>query len=171
MIGVAAIPLLFALIASVFTLHAHQAISHTAPVIWCSVHDGSTPGKPEDIPFALVDFPAMVGVTVSSLPGIYLSQEYWPAAGIWSGVVIVVGFVSSLVWRRNLARALRPTAWAALITAGTFSALPVLSIAPVACMAAVTWVAYWAIAWAPIYSIAFFPQMGFFAAIAGFSQR
>ncbi|KAJ7671990.1 hypothetical protein B0H17DRAFT_1208787 [Mycena rosella] len=112
MIGAVAIPLLFALIA--------------------------TPGKPEDIPFTLVDFPAMVGVTVSFLPGIYLSQEYWLAAGIWSGVVIVVGFVSSLVWRRNLARALRPTAWAALITAGTVSTLPILSIAPVACMAAMT---------------------------------
>ncbi|KAJ7674134.1 hypothetical protein B0H17DRAFT_1334986 [Mycena rosella] len=167
MIGVAAIPVLFALIASGFTLHAHQTISHTAPVIWCSLHDGSTPGKREDIPFTLVDFPAMAGVAASSLPGIYLSPEYWLAAGIWSGVVVIVVFVSSLVRRRSLVRALRPTGWAALITAGTFSTLPILSIVPVAGMGAVKWVTYWVFAWAPIYILAFFPQMGFFPLTGG----
>ncbi|KAJ7652631.1 hypothetical protein B0H17DRAFT_1147313 [Mycena rosella] len=141
MIGVGAIPLLFALIASGFTLHAHQAISHTAPVIWCSFYDGSTPVKREDIPFTLVDFPAMVGVTVSSLPGICLS----------------------LVRGRNLARAVRPTAWSALIAAGTFSTLPILSIGPVAGMGAVKWVIYWVFAWGPFIS-SLFPANGFFPA-------
>ncbi|KAJ7860061.1 hypothetical protein B0H14DRAFT_3446249 [Mycena olivaceomarginata] len=38
--GTATIPLLFALVATVFSLLAHDAISQTTPVLWCRLHNG-----------------------------------------------------------------------------------------------------------------------------------
>ncbi|KAJ7493915.1 hypothetical protein FB451DRAFT_1164783 [Mycena latifolia] len=164
--GIAAIPLLFAFIVSGFVLHAHQAIAKTIPVIWCSLHNGSIPGKREDIPFMLVDFPAMMGDVVSYFPQIYMRRDMlqWYAleSGVYSGAVFFIALIGSLWRRRNLTRALRFATKFGAITGALFVGMPLIAIPIVAGLGATKWLVYRPVLWGPIYTLAWFPQMGYF---------
>ncbi|KAJ7493905.1 hypothetical protein FB451DRAFT_1388042 [Mycena latifolia] len=163
--GIAAIPVLFAFVASGFVLHAHQAIAKTTPVIWCSLHDGSISGKREDVPFTLVDFPAMMGDMVSYFPQIYMRRDTleWYAldVGVYSGAVFVTALISSLWRRRNLARALRSATKLGAMVA-VFVGMPLIAIPIIVGLGAAKWLVYWVVLWGPIYILAWFPQMGYF---------
>ncbi|KAJ7900430.1 hypothetical protein B0H13DRAFT_2029121, partial [Mycena leptocephala] len=129
--GTVAVPLLFALVASFFVFRAHEAISRTAPVPWCRLHDGSVALGEQDLPFIAVDLPAWVLNGTITLARLYATRKYWLWVGGLSGVVVIVLLMARLpralrsigvdltwVWvlaapslprigRRNLLRALR----------------------------------------------------------------
>ncbi|KAJ7844565.1 hypothetical protein B0H13DRAFT_1908825 [Mycena leptocephala] len=169
--GIAVIPLMFALVASGFTLHAHQAIARTMPVIWCRMHDGSELGKREDIPFTLVEFPAIIGDILSYFPSVYTHdyvRQYALVGAKFTGIVIAVIFLISLLRRRNLGRALRSASQSGATALGIWFSLPILAIPIFTALGAAKWLCYWVCLWWPIYILAWFPQMGFFP-ISGIS--
>ncbi|KAF7368038.1 hypothetical protein MSAN_00869700 [Mycena sanguinolenta] len=159
--AIALVPLIFALVASWFTLRAHQEIFQTFPVLWCRLHDGSTLRKREDIPFTLVDFPASLVDLIGVVPQFYVSPGYWVFAGALSGMVSFVALLASLARRDNRMAVLHSTAWGLVPLAGA-SALPLLGLGYLIGFATFKWLVYWVILWAPIYVLAFFPQMGYF---------
>ncbi|KAJ7841284.1 hypothetical protein B0H13DRAFT_2099884 [Mycena leptocephala] len=134
--GTATIPFLFAFIASFFVLRAHEAIAHT-PVLWCRSHNGIKLRRRE-IPFNGIDFPATS-----------------------SAVVAVIAFMVSLVKWRNLPDAL-PFAASGLVLFGLFATYPLLGIVAIPVTTGIRWLCVWAALWAPVYILAFFPQMGFY---------
>ncbi|KAK7006293.1 hypothetical protein R3P38DRAFT_3214339 [Favolaschia claudopus] len=157
---VAGIPLTLSFIASFFSLHAHQVMAHTAPVIWCALHDGSKLEK--HIPFTLVDFPAVVGEVALVIPKLFIQPWYWYITAAASGIAMSVSLIRSLVWSRHLKRLLRTAAMAPLTTAGAFIGFPVCAMGFIAGIATLKWLCLWVAAWWPVYILAFFPQMGYF---------
>ncbi|KAJ7493927.1 hypothetical protein FB451DRAFT_1215731 [Mycena latifolia] len=148
--GIAGIPLMFAFVASGFTLHAHQAIAQTAPVFWCVAHNATQPpGTREYVIFG--HFPASIATQWK-----VLSQRYCMWAGTIMGAVLAVVFVWEMLEQRTLRRAPRKT-----ILTGILSVLPFIpwfELAFIDTMWFLCWVAFW---W-PVYILAFFPQMGYF---------
>ncbi|KAJ7208924.1 hypothetical protein GGX14DRAFT_395550 [Mycena pura] len=161
-VGIALVPLIFALVASWFTFRAHRTIFQTVPVIWCRLHDGSTPGKREDIPFTLVDFPASLMDLIGVLPDVYVSRGYWVFAGAVSAIVCLGALLASLAREPNVTAALRPTALAALVPLVGASGLPLLGLGYLLAFGTFKWIGYWVVLLAPVYGLAFFPSMGYF---------
>ncbi|KAJ7430141.1 hypothetical protein B0H11DRAFT_2398517 [Mycena galericulata] len=154
--GITAIPLIFGIVASFFTLHAHKAIFQTVPVIWWSLHRGIKDG----LSFTLVDFPAwLITSIVSMVAPKYVSRTYWMVAGIETGAVSAIVCMVYLRQPRNLGCALVRTLLAGAILAASFPSLVVL-----------LWVVIvgqqilflWIVCWLPIYILAFCPHMGYF---------
>ncbi|KAJ7036299.1 hypothetical protein C8F04DRAFT_483763 [Mycena alexandri] len=153
LLGTAIIPLIFALVASRMTFHAHGVISQTTPVLWCSLHDDplyyNIAAQRAPIPFILVDF---VASEMSRNP--FLSAGYWPVAAYWMGGIIITSLLSS--WdSRNLADTLWNIRFFGVLQ--TFCTAVVITN-----MFQMAWVFYWIVLWWPVYILAFFPQMGFF---------
>ncbi|KAJ7794823.1 hypothetical protein B0H13DRAFT_2171086 [Mycena leptocephala] len=158
--GTATIPFLFAFIASFFVLRAHEAIAHTTPVLWCRSHNGIKLRRRE-IPFNGIDFPATLVFDAIALGQVYVVPNYWICAGVASAVVAVIAFIVSLVKWRNLPDAL-PFAASGLVLFGLFATYPLLGIVAIPVTTGIRWLCVWAALWAPVYILAFFPQMGFY---------
>ncbi|KAJ7694592.1 hypothetical protein B0H17DRAFT_1199118 [Mycena rosella] len=160
LLGITIIPLIFALVASGFTFHARQVIAQTAPVFWCSLHDGTPPAERDNpIPFTLVDFLAHI---ISSNP--YCSRGYWVVAAVWTALVIPIAFVGSLVHRRNLGCAVLSTILAGLASVAIGVSIPLFVTAVVTGGFGAIWVFCWVVFWWPAYIFAFFPQLAYFPA-------
>ncbi|KAJ7476295.1 hypothetical protein B0H11DRAFT_2031896 [Mycena galericulata] len=162
-IGIAAIPPIFALVASRFCLHAHQAISRTAPVFWCLHVDGPN-NEPWVVPVG-VDFPAVMGETIPSFLQLYTIRALWLLMAGLGGVIIVAIFVVCLVMKPNLEGALL-AALGALATpfcvAIGFLLVPLMGISVILVAIGSTWVFLWITLWLLVYILAFFPQIKFF---------
>ncbi|KAJ7500726.1 hypothetical protein B0H11DRAFT_1994204 [Mycena galericulata] len=149
--GITAIPLILGIVASFFTLHAHEAIFQTVPVIWCDLHRGI---KEQIFFFTLVDFPADYLMIVLSLIQNFASQTYWIVAGI------VASLVSAIVWvvqPRNMTRPLVQIllAGAILVAIPCLLALQMVGIG-------IVLISLFCVFWLPIYIRAFFPYLGYF---------
>ncbi|KAF7359777.1 hypothetical protein MVEN_00702500 [Mycena venus] len=158
---VAIIPLIFALIASGFSASAHEAIQTIAPVLWCSLHNGSKIEKHDVTPFTLADFPAMVIVAVSYIPRLWVLGEFWLAGAVAAGIAFTVVFGCSAVRRRDVAYAFRSASAAGVGLALLVWLSPVFG-APLAVIGAVKWFFTWVVLWWPVYILAWFPRMGYF---------
>ncbi|KAJ7366070.1 hypothetical protein DFH08DRAFT_833440 [Mycena albidolilacea] len=158
--GIAMVPLLFALVASAFVLRAHEAISHTTPVLWCRLHNGIELGERE-LPYTAIDLPAWVFDATGSLAQLYVNRDYWIVVGVFVGVVAVVAPVLSLLQRRNLLRTLRSIGYG-LRWVGLFVGLPLLLLVLLLVVFGGQWLSLWVFFWLPTYVLAFFPQMGYF---------
>ncbi|KAJ6569742.1 hypothetical protein DFH09DRAFT_1080471 [Mycena vulgaris] len=106
-IGIAAIPPIFAVVASRFCPHAHQAISRTTPVLWCLHVDG--PSHDLFMGPATVDFPAVMGQFIPGFLEIYRLREHWLVDAGLSAVTILAAFVFRLVAVSNVKDALLAT--------------------------------------------------------------
>ncbi|KAK7001294.1 hypothetical protein R3P38DRAFT_3048343 [Favolaschia claudopus] len=151
---IAAIPLTFALVASIFSFHAHQVMSHSAPVIWCPLHDSSNHAAP----FTMVDYPAYIGQLLFALRAMLTSQIYWLAAGITSGIITF----AALVFGAFASKILTSVSYAFVGTLGFFIAFPIACVSLMACFNMVQWLLFWVFFWWPIYLLAFFPQLDYF---------
>ncbi|KAJ6473833.1 hypothetical protein C8R45DRAFT_1077734 [Mycena sanguinolenta] len=154
--AIAIIPLTFALVASWFTLRAHQAIFLTAPVIWCRIHYARTLKKGDaTLLFRAVDFPASLADVITLVPDIYTSRTYWVLAGAVSAVVIVIALLEMID-----AADLCVIALAIVLPAAAL--LPLIAVAFLSIVWILTWLGLWVVCWVPIYILAFFPKMGDF---------
>ncbi|KAF7358603.1 hypothetical protein MSAN_01198900 [Mycena sanguinolenta] len=145
---IAVVPLIFAITASWFTLRAHQAISHAAPVLWCGLHDG-TAAKRWSISFTSVDFPASLLDLITVLPEVYMSRDYWIRAALVGAALTALVRAEGNVMSFSIlvpGLALFPT-----ILLGCLFVIEVLQ-----------WLGLWVVFWGPIHILAFFPQMGYF---------
>lgn len=162
-IGIAMIPPIFALVASGYCLHAHQAISRTAPVIWC-LHVNGLSNEPLVIP-PPVDLPAVMGETIPSFLQIYrLKACQLSAAGV-GGVATLAVFLGCLVAVPNLQGILLAALaalGAAFSVAVGFLSVPILGIIWMLFMTGSYWGFIWVALWWPVYILAFFPQIRFF---------
>ncbi|KAJ6488770.1 hypothetical protein C8R45DRAFT_929478 [Mycena sanguinolenta] len=142
------IPLVFTLIASWFTLNAHDAIFRRAPVLWCKIHDDSTPQRGDIIPFSAVDFVAVAIDPIALVRIIYTSRMYWIEAGMVIAVVTVVAFSD---------RTFFPTVLGVVLTGAVLLPLGVVGLVWL------FWLSLRVVSWGPIYVLAFFPlPMGYF---------
>ncbi|KAJ7114611.1 hypothetical protein C8R43DRAFT_1138424 [Mycena crocata] len=155
----ATIPLLFVLVASGFLFHAHNAISHTAPVFWCSMHDGTPRAQRKHIiPFTHVDFLADIISTNT-----FLESAYWIVMGWVIPFIIPSVFLGCLLHSRNFPSALGYTALSVVIlTATLFLAIPLLVTTLVIGLFAAIAFSCWVLLWVPLYAFAFFPRLGYF---------
>ncbi|KAJ7346210.1 hypothetical protein DFH08DRAFT_870736 [Mycena albidolilacea] len=160
-VGMAIIPLIFALVASGFAASAHQAIEQTAPLLWCSLHNGSKLEQYDVASSTLVDFPATTFLAVSSLPRLWMVRGYWEAAA--GGIpVIALSFIArKFVQRPLLAHALGAGTAAAAAVMMLFALVPLFG-APQVVVGAVWWFVARVVLWWPVYVLAWFPRMGYF---------
>ncbi|KAJ7260339.1 hypothetical protein B0H12DRAFT_380590 [Mycena haematopus] len=143
-VGVAIIPVVFAIVASWFRFRTHQTILRTDPKTPCRLPDGSMlePG----VSSVLLDVPGFVVDVLTKIPGF----SYWLALG---AIVPVLAIVAAKVdpWcARPFIVVIGVTAWVPLLIFGAASVvlLPFFLV--------------WSIFWVPFYILAFFPQMGSF---------
>ncbi|KAJ7845709.1 hypothetical protein B0H14DRAFT_3138993 [Mycena olivaceomarginata] len=106
--SIALIPLIFAHVASVFTLRAHQIISRTAPVPWCDMHTQADILADSRVGLYLVDVPSWA--IAWNLSMAYSFLEFWKWTATISGVLLLVFFLVTLVRDRNLNSALEKVA-------------------------------------------------------------
>ncbi|KAK6977615.1 hypothetical protein R3P38DRAFT_3237030 [Favolaschia claudopus] len=146
---VAAIPLLFTLIASGFCFRAHQVISRTAPVICKS-------------PFpAAADFPfAVVAELYSRLPILAIvatAKIVWPwyAAGIC--ILLIVRYVNGGCDYVFSMYVLGAGLWLFI-----FFLPPIIFSIVCLCYLALIWAVSWVLLWCLVFILAFFPQTQFF---------
>ncbi|KAJ7895770.1 hypothetical protein B0H13DRAFT_2338739 [Mycena leptocephala] len=132
--SIALIPLIFALVASAFTLRAHQIISRTAPVPWCDMHTQADILADYKVDLYLVDFPSWAIAWNLSIA--YLLLEFWKWTATISGVLLLVFFLVTLVRDRSLNSALEKVA---VIVVSVL--LGILLLYPV-CFE-VAWVVFW----------------------------
>ncbi|KAJ7120847.1 hypothetical protein C8R44DRAFT_786883 [Mycena epipterygia] len=166
-VGIATITFMFALVASGFSLRAHQVISQTAPVFWCSLHGENMEKRYDDLifnlipvfPFTLVDVPAHGLVLMGTS---FVMPGYWTVAGMASGLAIPLVFVGSMVQQRNLGRALWFATLGGLASGVVFLLIQIFVACLVTGMFAGFWLCFWLVLWCPIYIVAFFPLMGYF---------
>jgi hypothetical protein len=159
-IGIAAIPPIFALVASGFCLHAHQAISRMAPVLWC-LHVNGSSYEPFVVPVT-VDFPAVMGETIPSFLRIYLLHAYWLSAAGVGGMAVLAVFLVCLVMVPGLQSALLAALGTAFCAGVASVAVPILGIAFMLFVIGSFWVILWVTLWWLVYILAFFPQIIFF---------
>ncbi|KAJ7844577.1 hypothetical protein B0H13DRAFT_1908835 [Mycena leptocephala] len=115
--------------------------------------------------------PAIIGDILSYFPLVYTHdyvRQYALVGAEFTGIVIAVIFLISLLRRRNLGRALRSASQSGATAAGIWFSLPVLAIPIFTALGAAKWLCYWVCLWWPIYILAWFPQMRFFP-ISGIS--
>ncbi|KAJ7695276.1 hypothetical protein B0H14DRAFT_3174878 [Mycena olivaceomarginata] len=156
-VGVALIPLIFAVVASGFAANAHDAIKLTDLVIWCRLHNGIEI-KRNDVPsYFAVDFPATMGSAVSAVFQIWMFPGFWLA----TGAMFAFLFVCTMVQHHGMAGAFRSSAYTALGSFALCSLVP-LSGAYIAVQGTAKWVGFWLALWLPIYILAWFPTMGSF---------
>jgi hypothetical protein len=121
------------------------------------MHNSIDIGKKDITPFLAVDFPAMMGLAVSSLFQIWISPRLW----LVTGAIFTFIFACTIVNQRSPADALRYSAHSALASVLLCSLAP-LSGAYLTAVAAFKWVCFWLALWWPIYILAWFPTMGSF---------
>ncbi|KAJ7836286.1 hypothetical protein B0H14DRAFT_3460851 [Mycena olivaceomarginata] len=120
-VGVAIIPLIFAVVASSFAANAHEAIKLTDLVLWCRMHNSIDIGKKDITPFLAVDFPAMMGLAVSFLFQLWVSPQLW----LVTGAIFTFIFACMIVNQRSSpADALRYSAHSALASVLLWSLAP-----------------------------------------------
>ncbi|KAK7001424.1 hypothetical protein R3P38DRAFT_2649515 [Favolaschia claudopus] len=159
---VASIPLVLALIASGFCLHAHKTISRAAPVIWCLHQGGLFDSK---TPFlAAPDFPAVAAQLMISILKIY-SQE--PGHNYWRGWVWWTPggtFVFLVFWLVQVG--LREIISAGILAVGflgmLFVLFPIIFSIILLSYITLVWLVSWVLVWWPVFFLAFFPLARFF---------
>jgi hypothetical protein len=140
-----------ALVASVFTFHAHQVIFRTAPVPWCDLHTQTGPLSEEHVSHNLVDFPSWV---VRSFVEICSEPVFWGVLAIYTGVVTLGVFLVTMVMKPSLISALKQVAVPLVCLLTSPLVFPVVFEAP--------WLVMWVMSWWPMYFLAFFPQIGYY---------
>ncbi|KAJ7430140.1 hypothetical protein B0H11DRAFT_2139535 [Mycena galericulata] len=149
---IAAIPLMFGIVASFFAFHTHKAIVQKVPFIWWNLHAYS---------FTLVDYPAMmITGLVSGFTPLYASRTYWMVAGIGTGSVSAILWVDYYLGHpHNQRRIVVLTLLIGAILAASFPGLLMLfSLYIVGIQILLLWIA----CWLPVYILAFCPYMGYF---------
>ncbi|KAJ7160624.1 hypothetical protein C8R43DRAFT_1233815 [Mycena crocata] len=159
-VGVAVILLIFAIAASFSSLRAHEAISRTAPVLWCRLHDGSKVGK-HDFPFSNTDFLAWFLDAVSGIFEIYMSRTFWKLTGMLCTVISVALFAWGIGQHNNSTDALLKARFG-LILGGALLLSPLLFFGYLIAIPITKWLSFWVGLWWLVYILAFFPQMGYF---------
>ncbi|KAK7001427.1 hypothetical protein R3P38DRAFT_3327156 [Favolaschia claudopus] len=143
MVLVAAIPLLFTLIASGFCFRAHQVISRTAPVIWSSYPRLLPPISPS------LSLPILAIITIARI--------VWPwyAAGIC--ILLVVRHVNGGCDYVFSMYVLGAGLWLFI-----FYLPPIVFSIVCLCYLTLIWAVSWVLLWCLIFILAFFPQTQFF---------
>ncbi|KAJ7872214.1 hypothetical protein B0H13DRAFT_2059512, partial [Mycena leptocephala] len=159
--GVAIVPLIFALVASGFSASAHQAIEQTAPLLWCSLHNGSKLEQYDVTSSTLVDFPATAFLAVSYLPRLWMVRGYWEAAAGGISAIALFFIASKFVQRPLLVHALWSGTTGAAAVVLLFALVPLFG-APQVVVGAVEWFVARVVLWWPVYVLAWFPRMGYF---------
>ncbi|KAJ7812240.1 hypothetical protein B0H14DRAFT_2605875 [Mycena olivaceomarginata] len=150
--GVATVPLVFAAVASGFTLSAHQVIAQTAPVFWCRDHFNNT-GK---IGLTPIHVPAILGTFWSWA---IVSHAFWTGMGMAIAVIAVV-FLRSVMEQRMF-----ETKSATMTGLFTLAVVPLIICFPwlmFTVMGTMMWLIHWVFFWWPLYILAFFPHLGYF---------
>ncbi|KAF7341499.1 hypothetical protein MVEN_01887400 [Mycena venus] len=158
--GIAMIPLMFAFVASGFTIRAHRAIARTTPVTWCLSHHAIIPADKRDG----VDpghFPANI-ITFWTIWGSDSLRTYWFRAGVVTGAVTVLWLLGALWGRSTPRRAVwlaAKTGFYCVAVSSVILSIPSLYLTAIF---AGLWFVAWLLLWWPVYVLAFFPQLGYF---------
>ncbi|KAF7358611.1 hypothetical protein MSAN_01199800 [Mycena sanguinolenta] len=145
-LGVAIIPIVFALVASCFSYRAHEAILRTEPEHGCKLPDGSP--LQSQISYILDAIPHSLLWVGKTFPVVY-TGSYWLVVG-------AVTIVSAAATRCH-----DKLRWSGLALAGAVL-LPLMIELALGGMVVSGFLGFWALLWAPQYILAFCPQMGFF---------
>ncbi|KAJ7716411.1 hypothetical protein B0H14DRAFT_3012901 [Mycena olivaceomarginata] len=156
--GLAMAVLVLAVVATGFCFHAHRVVcnTHTVPGIWCGADLRGAPLYTFDFLASTVVLPFFLLVSFC------LARTWWYTTAVACAVVIPSVFLISLLWKRNLRGALKPSAFSAMMVLSP-SALYIFGICGTAVAFVGVWIVFWGIlGWLPIYTLSFFPQLAFF---------
>ncbi|KAJ7796809.1 hypothetical protein B0H14DRAFT_2913456, partial [Mycena olivaceomarginata] len=178
--AIAALTLIFAVVASFYAFSAHEAIFKTTPVIWCYYHDGhevwrgniSYPAADigRHFPFTAVDVPGLVGERITGLTKVYADQRYWMGMGKISAAISGISFVETLVNRSELIVALQAAVIGAVAPAVAFVGYPVFGWGLLIVGCTIMWALLWVCFFWFVYIQAFSPWLGYFP-LTGISLR
>ncbi|KAJ7816431.1 hypothetical protein B0H14DRAFT_3743930 [Mycena olivaceomarginata] len=180
--AIAALTLIFAVVASFYAFNAHEAIFKTTPVIWCFNHDGhevkrgdiTIPYRGVDtgghFPFTAVDLPGIVGENIIALLRLYAIREYWMMIGIFSATSSLISLVVHLVDRSELIVALHAAVIGAAVPAVLLVGYPIFGGGFLMVGCTIAWAMRWVCFFWFVYIQAFLPWLGYFP-LTGISLR
>jgi hypothetical protein len=151
--GVAAVPVVIAFVAWVFTIRAHNAMAQMAPVFWCF----SEEWKDSWHGMHFLYYPAEVALPSLEL---YATAGYWLCCSVVTAAVIIAVFLRQLVAGKVQRAELWFAIEAGICSLAFFLCLP-LAISGVS---VVMWTWIWLALWWPTYIVALIPWAGYFPA-------